>query len=120
MRVRVIGLAVGLVMSSSAVAYDNGPRVVGCDYKIGKNEETDKCLILGSGTNQGISWIVFEVKGKRFRYQYSSPKIIELIGKSGKTLRRQSVRKLEEQCRPGGRDADVYAFSNGDRICLYW
>jgi hypothetical protein len=120
MRVHVIALAVGLLASGTAIGYDNGPQIVGCDYKLGKAEGTDKCLIVGSGMNQGISWLVFEVKGKRFRYTDSSADSIELIDKSGKAIKNYSVRNSNEQCRPGGKAADVYAFSNGDRVCLYW
>lgn len=103
-----------------AFGYDNGPQAVGCDFKLGNAEGTDKCLIVGSGMNQGISWLVFEVKGKRFRYDDSSSDVIELIDKSGKTLSEYAVKNSERQCRPGGRSADIYAFANGDRVCLYW
>jgi len=120
MGVRGIALIMGLLVSGAVFGYDNGPQVVGCDYKLEKIEGTDKCLIVGSGVNQGISWLVFEVKGKRFRYTDDSPDSIELINESGETVQSYSVRNSNEQCRPGGRDADVYAFSNGDRVCLYW
>lgn len=103
-----------------ALAYDNGPRAIGCDYKLGKDEDTGTCLIVGSGTNQGISWVTFEVKKKRFRYADSSANTIELIDKLGKAIAKYSVNRSNGQCRPGGRDADIFAIGNGDRICLYW
>ncbi|MGZ4969914.1 MAG: hypothetical protein ACXV8W_15355 [Methylobacter sp.] len=120
MKTGVIALTMGLLAFGTAFGYDNGAQIVGCDYKLGKTEGTDKCLIVGSGLNQGISWLVFEVKGKRFRYADSSSDSIELIDKSGKTIKNYSIHNSNEQCRPGGRSADVYAFSNGDRVCLYW
>ena len=120
MKFQAILLILGVLSSSAAFSHDNGPQMVGCDYKLGATEGTDKCLIVGSGTNQGISWVVFEVKGKRFRYSDDSPSSIEKIDKSGKIVKNYSVRNLHEQCRPGARSTDVYAFSNGDRICLYW
>lgn len=107
-------------MAYPAFAYDNGPQVLGCDYKLGKAEGTGKCLIAGSGINQGISWLVFEVKGKRYRYSDDSANNIELINKAGKVTATFSVHNSSGQCRPGGKDADIYAISNGDRVCLYW
>jgi hypothetical protein len=120
MSARVIVLTAGLLVFGPASGYDNGPTMVGCDYKLGKSEGSDKCLIVGSGMNQGISWLVFEVKGKRFRYDDSSSDKIELINKSGKTIKNYAAHNSNEQCRPGGKSADVYTFSNGDRVCLYW
>lgn len=120
MKTHVIALAAGLLAWSAAHGFDNGPQMVGCDYRLGKAAGTDKCLIVGSGMNQGISWLVFQVKGKRFRYTEAAPDSIELIDKSGKTLKRFPAGNSNEQCRPGGRPADVYAFANGDRVCLYW
>jgi hypothetical protein len=116
----VLALMAALLSAGTAWAYDNGPQVVGCDYKLGKAEGTDKCLIVGSGMNEGISWLVFEVKGKRFRYTDSSPNSIELISKSGKTVESYAISNSNGQCRPGGQSADIYAFSSGDRVCLYW
>lgn len=120
MRVRIFALTAGLLALGTALAFDNGPQVVGCDYKLGKTEGTDLCLIVGSGVNLGMSWLVFEVKGKRFKYTDSVSNSIELIDKSGKTVEIYSIRNSDEQCRPSGNSADVYAFSNGDRVCLYW
>lgn len=109
-----------LSMLAPAMAYDNGPQVIGCDYKFGKTEGTSKCLIVGSGMNQGISWLVFQVEKKRFRYDDSSPTKIERINKSGNVIATYKVENSSGQCRPGGRTADIYAFSNNDRVCLYW
>ncbi|MDD3591259.1 MAG: hypothetical protein PHO65_01295 [Sulfurovum sp.] len=104
----------------SAFGYDNGPQTIGCDYKFGENEGTEICLVVGSGMHQGISWVVFKVESKRFRYKNSSPDSIELIDKAGNTIATHQVNHSYDQCRPGGRDADKYVFTNGDRICLYW
>ena len=41
------------LIPTSAMAFDNGPRVVGCDFKFGNNAGTDKCLITGSGMQMG-------------------------------------------------------------------
>jgi hypothetical protein len=105
---------------SPALAYDNGPQTLGCDYKLGKVEGSGKCLIVGSGLNQGISWLVFELNGKRFRYTDSSPNSIEIVDKSGKAIAKKSITNSNGQCQPGGKSADIYAFADGDRVCLYW
>lgn len=123
MRVWILALFVAIGIMTICVpasAYDNGPQVLACDYKFGKSEGTDKCLIHGSGTNQGITWVVFEVKNKRFRYVDSSPNSIELLNKSNNPTAKYAVTNTNTQCRPGGKDADVYTFRNGDRICIYW
>ena len=103
-----------------AQAYDNGAQVIGCDFRLGKEEGTDRCLIVGSGMNQGIGWVVFEVQGRRFRFEDDAPDVIETVSKSGDTLARAQGRNQRMQCRPGGREADAYLFANGDRVCLYW
>ena len=111
---------IGFMAYTSVFGYDNGPQILGCDYKLGKVEGTGQCLIVGSGMNQGISWVVFELKNKRFRYSSSSTNSIELINKSGKTLQNYAVNNSDGECRPGGKFADIYEFKNGDRVCLYW
>ena len=93
---------------------------MGCDYRFGKQEGVDKCLIHGNGMNQGISWVVFEVQGRRFRFEDSEPGIIENISSTGATIARLKGRNEQMQCRPGGKDADAYLFANGDRVCIYW
>ena len=109
-----------IALSFSANALDSGPKVIGCDFKLGKHEGTEKCLVVGSGMNQGIEWVVFEINYKRFRYESSSPKQIEYVNRANKRLKLYAVKNERQQCRPGGVDADVYSFENGDRICLYW
>ena len=103
-----------------AHALDQGPRIMGCDYRFGKDEGVDKCLIVGNGMNQGQSWVVFEVRGRRFRFNDSEPGIIEKISSKGDTLQKLKGRNEQAQCRPGAKEADAYVFSNGDRVCLYW
>ncbi len=119
-RTLLISLTLAIGINFSAKAYDNGPQVLGCDFKFGAREGTDKCLIIGSGMGQGISWVVFEVNKKRYRYDSSSPKQLELLDSANKKIKTHSITNATEQCRPGGREADVYSFDNGDRICLYW
>lgn len=102
------------------LAYDNGPQTLGCDHRFGGKSETGTCLVVGSGTNQGILWVVLEVKGKRYRFEDSEPDVIALIDKNGNVLKRLKGGRETTQCRAGGNDADTYAFANGDRICLYW
>jgi hypothetical protein len=75
---------------------------------------------VGSGVNQGVAWVVFEIQGKRFSYMDSAEDQIELLDKNDKTLATYPVTNLYGPCRPGGEKADVYDFENGDRICLYW
>ena len=64
--------------------------------------------------------MVFELKGQRYRFEDSSKTVLELITPDGKTQSTRKIKNLQGQCRPGGRDADIYQFDNGDRICLYW
>ncbi|MBL8329702.1 MAG: hypothetical protein JNJ71_12685 [Rubrivivax sp.] len=117
----LLSALVGATMPWTAVsAHDHGPQVLACDYKLGRSEGTGKCVIHGSGTNQGVTWLVFEVQGKRFRYADSSPNIIERVNRSNRTLSRHAVTQAESVCRPGAKPADVYTFGNGDRVCLYW
>jgi hypothetical protein len=105
-------------VSAAALAYDDGPRTVGCDYRLGKSEGTAQCLIVGSGMNQGITWVVFEVRGRRFSHTEGEDRIAR-VNKAGDTLATYPVTLSRGQCRPGGRAADIYAFGNGDRVCLY-
>jgi hypothetical protein len=123
MRLHMLAVAVviGVVTTWVPVlAADGGPQVLGCDYKFGQSEGTETCLIHGGGMNQGIIWIVFEIKKKRFRYYDSSPHRIELLHTSYKTIATYPVTNTKAHCRPGGRPADVYTFGNGDRVCIYW
>ncbi len=120
MHTKLFVFMIGLMTWATVSAYDNGPQVLACDYRFGKSEGTGQCLIVGSGISTGVSWLVFEVKKKRFRYTSSSENEIELINKSGETLKTYAVSNTEGQCRPGGRSADIYDFKNGDRVCLYW
>lgn len=101
-------------------AIDNGPQTIACDYKFGNQEGTTTCLIVGSGMNQGIGWSVFEVRGKRFRYSDDFPEKIELLDSENQFMRDYPVTNSYESCRPGGTDADIYSFANGDKVCLYW
>jgi len=105
---------------SSAMAFDNGPQVVGCDYRFGSAQRTDSCLIVGSGMGQGISWVVFEAGAKRFRYSSASPNKLALLDAASEEKAVFMITNTTGQCRPGGQDADIYAFANGDRVCLYW
>jgi len=113
-------LALSVIFINNAYAYDNGPQVLACDYKLGDIEGTEICLIEGSGVNQGMSWVVFELMKKKYRHYSSSPNKIQHIDSSGKVVAEYPIKNFEGQCRPGGRDADVYEFNNGDRICIYW
>jgi hypothetical protein len=99
--------------------FDNGPRVVGCDYKFGALFETDKCLITGSGMQMGNLWVAFKVKKSEFLYQSDNPNFLDKIDAKGNVLKSYRVKNLQSQCRPGGIEADKYEFSNGDFICLY-
>ncbi|MEM9567278.1 MAG: hypothetical protein AAF974_03135 [Cyanobacteria bacterium P01_E01_bin.34] len=112
--------AIGCAVVPGAIAYDNGPQSLACDYSFEKREGTDTCLIVGSGSNQGVTWVVFEVLDRRFRYRTSTPSIIEEIDDQAVVLEEYSVSNSYGQCRPGGREADIYDFESGDRICIYW
>ena len=112
--------AFGCAVVPVAIAYDNGPQSLACDYSFEKREGTDTCLIVGSETNQGVTWVVFEVLDRRFRYSSAAPDIIEAIDDQATVLDEYPVSNSYGQCRPGGREADIYDFVNGDRICIYW
>jgi len=107
-------------MTITVSANDNGPQVIACDYRFADDEGTSTCLIVGSGTNQGISWLVFDVKGKRFRYSDDAPRKMELLDSDNQFLKDYPVTNSYASCRPGGKDADIYTFANGDKVCLYW
>ena len=109
-----------LTLLPKAIAYDNGPQSLACDYSFEKREGTETCLILGSGTNQGTTWVVFEVAERRFRYYSSTPNTIEQLDEQAEVLAEYPVSNSYGQCRPGGREADIYDFANGDRVCIYW
>lgn len=108
-----------MLLPASALAFDNGPRVVGCDYKLGNDFGTDKCLVTGSGMQMGTLWIAFRVKSKEYRYTSDAPKRLDQINKSGAVIQSYPIRNTQSQCRPGGANADRYQFQNGDFICLY-
>ncbi len=122
MNARTICIALSLVggIVGNAHALDSGPKVIGCDFKFGASQGTDKCLILGSGIGQGESWNVFEVKKKRFRHFSSAPNKLTLLDSANNEVKAYTIQNTRGQCRPGGPEADIYQFNNGDRICLYW
>ncbi len=103
-----------------AYGYDNGPQVVGCDYRLGAQAGSDSCLVVGSGMAQGISWVVFEVAGRRYRYSDAASEVLEQVDRAGEVLATYPVRNTSAPCRPGGGEADSYELANGDQICLYW
>jgi hypothetical protein len=105
---------------TAVYGYDDGPKAVGCDYSLHGRSASDICLINGSGMNQGILWITFEVNGQRYRHASSAPESLKKISATGAVIQAYPIRRAEEQCRPGGKAADVFSFRNGDRICLYW
>ena len=107
------------LLPASAMAFDNGPRVVGCDYKFSNNVGTDKCLITGSGMQMGTLWMSFKLNTNQYRYMSDSPNVLSQIDSNGKVLHSYRVKNSSAQCRPGGIKADKYQFSNGDYICLY-
>ena len=107
------------ILPLSGLALDNGARVVGCDYKFGNVADTDTCVILGSGMQQGTLWIAFKAAGNRFRYTSDKPSQLDQIDSNGNTLRSYPIRNSQAQCRPGGGKADRYQFRNGDYVCLY-
>jgi hypothetical protein len=107
------------LIPTATMAFDNGPRVVGCDFKFGNNAGTDKCLITGSGMQMGTLWVAFKLHNSQYRYLSDNPNTLDQIDSKGKVLRSYRVRNTTAQCRPGGIQADKYAFANGDYICLY-
>lgn len=107
------------LLPSISTAYDNGSQTLACDYIFNRQVGTGTCLILGSGMNQGILWVVFEVQNQRFRY-YGDAEMIELLNENNEAIAAYPVTNFFGSCQPGGPDADVYDFANGDRVCLYW
>ena len=113
-------VAIPYFSPSAVYGYDDGPKAVGCDYTLQGRSATDICLINGSGMNQGILWVTFEVNGQRYRHASSAPDTLKKINAIGSVIQAYPIRRAEEQCRPGGKVADVFSFQNGDNICLYW
>ncbi len=120
MKCLALCVVASVLACGSARGNDNGPQTLGCDYRIQGDEGVGTCLVAGSGTNQGITWVVFEVKGRRYRFESSSPESILRVDRVGKVVKKFQGRNSSAQCRAGGPTADVYTFSNGDRVCLYW
>lgn len=117
------GLAVvvlGLASWGTSWAYDNGAQVLDCDYRFGSATGSGRCRIVGSGMNQGVAWVVFEVQGRRFRYLDASEDQLEEVDRAGRTLRSFTIERSSGRCRQGRGSADIYDFERGDQVCLYW
>jgi|GEM_PF-5528408 len=122
MRTLILLPLVGLLWPSPAQAYDSGPRNVPCDYFFdGKPMQTDNCLVLGSGMNQGILWMSLKVGGKQYAFVWGDGGggTVDLRDSAQKTIWSGSFRDSNDQCRPGGPKASIYSISNGDKLCLY-
>ena len=133
----IIIIGMGLTSTINPIfAYDNGPRVVGCDYRGNAMEKlkADSCFIPSSGMQMGQSWLIvrpgisnlycrFEdnhgsTRNQSERWQkariQTGPDYDSPINWQGSFIYRDG------QCRPGGADAAVYELSNGAKICLYF
>ena len=132
----LLQLAVFLGVASPAFGYDNGPQVIGCDFRVSSTSElkTEICLIPSSGMQMGYGWIVIRPESTKDYYRLHDNHGAELNNdkrwqkaeiKDGQAFGSAVIWKgnftsRTGQCRPGGRDASIYEISNGAKFCLYY
>jgi hypothetical protein len=132
----LLQLSVLLGVASPAFGYDNGPRVIGCDFRESSTskQKAEICFIPSSGMQMGYGWIVIRPESTKNYYRLHDNHGAEL----GENKRWQKAEILDGQafgsaviwkgnftyrkgqCRPGGRDASIYEISNGAKFCLYY
>jgi len=134
MLVRIAATCAIAFSCSHAAAFDNGPRVIGCDYRIkGQSEmHTDICFLPMTGTTQGYTTVIVRPGNSKLFYRFvdndgtldstkwKKAKVQTGSNYDSKTLWSGTFRESHKQCRPGGRDAWVYELSNGTKFCLYY
>ena len=120
---------------SPSLAFDNGPRVIGCDYRTNANDplKAEMCFIPSSGTQMGITHLVIRPGQSSLYYRLE-----DNYGATRNKAERWEKAKIQAgdhydsptqwqgvfkqrggHCRPGGADASIYELSNGAKFCLY-
>ena len=111
------------LVASSALAMDNGPRVVACEWtsKSG-HSDVDICLIVSQGRFSGgveTTALRIGIRPELYLFEKSLVKIYESSSVDTPPLWVGRFSKDETQCRPAGRTATRYSMSNGTVLCLY-
>ena len=119
-----------------AYAFDNGPRVVGCEFRssAAENLNADNCLIPSSGTQMGQSWLIVRPGNSKLYYRFEDNH--GAARNQAEKWQRAKIQAGSEhnspinwqgsftykhgQCRPGGASADIYELGNGAKICIYF
>jgi hypothetical protein len=133
----IVIIGMGLTSAINPIfAYDNGPRVVGCDYRGNAMEKlkADSCFIPSSGMQMGQSWLIVRPGISNLYYRFEDNQ--GSIRNQSERLQKARIQTgpdydspinwqgsfiyRDGQCRPGGADAAVYELSNGTKICLYF
>ena len=132
---RKVAATCALALScSNAAAFDNGPRVIGCDYRLkGQSEmQTNTCFLPMTGTQMGYTTVIVRPGNSRLYYRFEDnsgsldsvkwkkAKIQTGSNYDSKGLWSGTFRYSNKQCRPGGANASVYDLSNGAKFCLYF
>ena len=134
MHKKVATTCVILLSCSSAAAFDNGPQVVGCDYRLNKQSEmqADTCFLPMTGTQMGYTTVIVRPGNSKLFYRFEDnygsldstkwrkAKIQTGSRYDSKSLWSGTFRYSNKQCRPGGANSSVYDLSNGAKFCLYF
>ena len=134
--IRVLVFLTTSFATMPAIAFDNGPKVLGCDFRTNANEslKADSCFIPTSGMQMGQSWIVIRPGYSSLYYRLEDnqgatrieherwvrAKIQKGSDYDSQTVWQGTFQYREGQCRPGGADASIYDLSNGAMFCLYY
>ena len=125
-----------VLLALPVMAYDNGPKVIGCDFRTNADEslKADICFIPTSGMQMGQSWIVIRPGNLDLYYRFEDnqgatsidnerwrrAKIQRVSNYDSYTVWQGTFKYREGQCRSGGADAAIYDLNNGARFCLYY
>ena len=135
-----LGITTALIaitgLIAPAYAFDNGPRVLGCDFRssAGESLKAESCFIPSSGTQMGESWLIVRPGNSKLYYRFENNH-----GATRNQTERWQRAKIQTgsdydspikwqggyvekygQCRPGGAEAGIYELDNGAKICIYF
>ena len=111
------------LVAGSALAMDNGPKVVACEWttKSG-HSDVDICLIVSQGMfSNGTDVTAVKVGNRPELYLFENDlvKLYQSISVESTPLWSRRVKKDEAQCRPAGKLATRFTISDGTVLCLY-